>query len=153
MEEGKEGGEAKKGTAPKKAGPKKAAPKKGEESVKQVIQSVYELSKRIESLENRLSQIEKSLRLKTAKEIQLSQLEFDDLVYQNYLEIRERPKQPASLAKVWQEINNKEDISWEDFSKMILKSQDPRFHLVEGKADKVVEDKQNKRYYSNLIGK
>ena len=142
-------------TAPKKVAPREIAPKEvaPKKPAKLTASEVYNsLSKRIEALENRFSQIEKRLPLKTTKEFQFSQLEFDNLVYQIYVDIRERPRQPAPLARLWQEINRKEDISWEDFSRMILRSQDSRFHLVEGKADKVVEDKQTKRYYSNLIG-
>jgi len=131
----------------------KKAPKKKTAEPKLTISTVYELlSKRIESLEGRLSQVEKHLPLKAVKEILLSQLEFDNLVYHNYLNIRERPKQPVSLIRLWEKIKTEEDISWESFSKMLLRSQDPRFHLVEGKAEMVVEDKQARRYYSNIIG-
>jgi hypothetical protein len=87
------------------------------------------------------------------REAQVTQPEFDELVYQKYLEIRDRPQQPVLLKRVWQEVHKKKDVSWKDFSKMILTSQDPRFHLAEGKADKFVEDKPANRYYSNLIGK
>ncbi len=140
----------------KKPKAKKAKTSKRTEKTKKkkiTVEQVYEvLLEKIDKMESRINVIEKQLSLQKTPEMDISQHEFDNLVYQSYLQLRERPKQSIGLIKIWQEISLEENISWESFSKLMLNSQDSRFRLAEGKSEHYIEDKSAKRYYSSLIG-
>ncbi len=143
-------GEAKKPKTPAKP---RTALKTSDFSQLENAPIIQQILLRLDRLERGLSRATPSPRPQETEKISMEQGVFDDVILGIYREIRARPNQAVPIAQVWARLSSRHpDITASAFTRLLLKSSSPKFHLEQGTGEFQVKDPTSGKIFGYLIG-
>ncbi len=114
---------------------------------------IQKILQRLDYLEKVLSKAPSSARPPESDKLSIEQGVFDDIVLGIYREIRARPNQAVPIAQVWARLSSRHpDVPAGAFTRLLLKSTSPKFHLEQGTGEFQVKDPASGKVFGYLIG-
>lgn len=115
------------------------------------------LGKQLKRMVSEINEIKKILKKpelrKRSKEFEMKISELEQEVYLTYNQLRDRPHQPVKIEQIWNSIHKKNPkYKLETFSSQMLKIHTSKFHLEEGAGKFYINDPNNNKKYSYVIG-